>query len=310
MSSKKNKGLDPFQGLPVRWEAYTLDRNASMIYEDWLMGLAMSRFRWEGLPDTCDSRYLEWLLLTEGLATLAVNNGVLYSLMAVQQGAPNMYDNPRAWRALGQAGDVDFPCDWSNGVIVWDNQLRVSTAYKLRYFARRLAICDRTVDVNLMQQHHPMILTVPQEMRADAESIYRQYANGEPAILGTKMLREIVNNITCIKTDAPFIGQEVQAVYENIFGQALRMLGFDQLLEKTERRVDDEVKAETGPAQAMRYNPLKARRDAAKKLSRIWDTPINVYWSADWESDNYNYIHDMKEVTEDEGQSLADGMAR
>lgn len=296
---KKNAGMDPFDGLPVRWETATLARNAAMIYEDWLMSVALARFRWEGLPDTCDERYLEWCLLTEGVATLAVSGGNLYSLMAVIKGAPNMYDNPRSWEALGQTGQYRFPCDWSNGVVVYDNLLRVPLGYKLRYFARRLALCDRTVDVNLMQQHHPMIIAVPQEMQADAESIYRQVADGEPAILGTPMLREIVERITCVKTDAPFIAQGVQAVAENVFSQAYTMLGFDQILEKTERRVDDEIKAETGPSRIMRYNPLRARRDAARKLSRIWDSPVSVYWATDWESANYNYLHTLEEVAED-----------
>lgn len=296
MGNRKNAGLDPTHGLPVFWEASVLDRDASMIYEDQLMAIAMSRFEWHGLPDTCDARYLEWCLLTEGCATLAVSNGSLYSLMAVQQGAPNMYDNPRAWIARGQTGEYQFPCDWRNGVFVWDNDLRVSTLYKLRYFARRLALCDRTVDVNMQQQHHPLILTVPQELQSDAESIYRQYANGEPAILGTNVLKEIVNNITCIKTDASFIAEGVQTVQRNIWAQGFQLLGFDQLLEKTERRVDDEILAETGPSEAMRLNSLSARRRACEKLSRIWGSPVTVDWARDWRSGNYAWAHDLKEL--------------
>ena len=90
MAKAKNAGLDPTHGLPVFWEAPVLDRDASMIYEDQLMAIAMSRFEWRGLPDTCDARYLEWCLLAEGCATLAVSNGSLFCLMAVQQGAPNI----------------------------------------------------------------------------------------------------------------------------------------------------------------------------------------------------------------------------
>ena len=296
MGNRKNAGLDPTHGLPVFWEASVLDRDASMIYEDQLMAIARSRFEWHGLPATCDARYLEWCLLTEGCATLAVSNGSLYSLMAVQQGAPNMYDNPRAWIARGQTGEYQFPCDWRNGVFVWDNDLRVSTLYKLRYFARRLALCDRTVDVNMQQQHHPLILTVPQELQSDAESIYRQYANGEPAILGTNVLKEIVNNITCIKTDASFIAEGVQTVQRNIWAQGFQLLGFDQLLEKTERRVDDEILAETGPSEAMRLNSLSARRRACEKLSRIWGSPVTVDWARDWRSGNYAWAHDLKEL--------------
>ena len=42
MGNRKNAGLDPTHGLPVFWEASVLDRDASMIYEDQLMAIAMS----------------------------------------------------------------------------------------------------------------------------------------------------------------------------------------------------------------------------------------------------------------------------
>lgn len=73
-------------------------------------------------------------------------------------------------------------------------------------------------------------------------------------------------------------------------------MGFDQLLEKTERRVDDEILAETGPSEAMRLNSLGARRRACDKLSRIWDRPVTVDWARDWRSDNYAWAHDLEEM--------------
>lgn len=76
------------------------NQELALIYEDWIMGLALSRFRWEGLPETCNERYLEWTLLTEGVATIAKNAGVWYSLQAIQQGQPNKYDLPQRWRAM------------------------------------------------------------------------------------------------------------------------------------------------------------------------------------------------------------------
>ena len=121
MGNRKNAGLDPAHGLPVFWEASVLDRDASMIYEDQLMAIAMSRFEWRGLPDTCDTRYLEWCLLTEGCATLAVSNGSLYSLMAVQQGAPNMYDNPRS------TSSGTSPGAWRCAIAPWTSTCSSST---------------------------------------------------------------------------------------------------------------------------------------------------------------------------------------
>ena len=62
------------------------------MFQNDLIELALSRFRWLNLPETCNERFLEWTLLTEGAATLAYPNAgaTLLSLRAVQQGAPNM----------------------------------------------------------------------------------------------------------------------------------------------------------------------------------------------------------------------------
>lgn len=230
MGNRKNAGLDPTHGLPVFWEASVLDRDASMIYEDQLMAIAMSRFEWRGLPDTCDARYLEWCLLAEGAPRSPSATARCTPSWPCSRARPICTTIPAPGSRGARLASTSSRATGATGVFVWDNDLRVSTLYKLRYFARRLALCDRTVDVNMQQQHHPLILTVPQELQSDAESIYRQYANGEPAILGTTVLKEIVNNITCIKTDAPFIAEGVQTVQRNIWAQVFQLLGFDQLL--------------------------------------------------------------------------------
>lgn len=61
------------------WQSAAYNQELALIYEDWLMGLALSRFRWEGLPDTCDARYLEWTLMTNGVATIARRGDTWYS---------------------------------------------------------------------------------------------------------------------------------------------------------------------------------------------------------------------------------------
>ena len=39
-------------------------------YRERLVNIALSQFDWDGLPDTCNRRYLEWILLTQGTAAL------------------------------------------------------------------------------------------------------------------------------------------------------------------------------------------------------------------------------------------------
>ena len=56
-----------------------------------------------------------------------------------------------------------------------------------------------------------------------------------------------------------------------------------------------------------RLDSLLCRREAAKKLSERFQEyipePIRVVWNYDNASDNYNFLHDIKERIGDEDES-------
>lgn len=284
------------------WQSAAYNQELALIYEDWLMGLALSRFRWEGLPDTCDARYLEWTLMTNGVATIARRGDTWYSLQAIQQGAPNKYDLPRSWRAMGQCGRPNFDCDWGNGVVLYDNLMRTPLLWKLSIFARRLALCDRTFDINLLQQHKPVALAVDENgvEELDGINIFKQLYGGEPAILGTKRLKTLAESVTVLNLNVPFIGEELQTAQGNIWTQVYTLLGIDSLTQKSERMIEDEVTSLQSPAELNRYNPLKARREAADKLNERFGLNVHVYWASEWESSNYNYTHTLERMADDD----------
>lgn len=284
------------------WQSAAYNQELALIYEDWLMGLALSRFRWEGLPETCNERYMEWTLLTEGVATIAKKGGIWYSLQAIQQGQPNKYDLPQCWRAMGQSGWPNFGCNWSNGVVLYDNMMRTPLMWKLSVFARRLALCDRTFDINLLQQHKPVALAVDENgvEELDGINIFKQLYGGEPAILGTNRLKTLAESVTVLNLNVPFIGEEIQTAQGNIWTQVYTLLGIDSLTQKSERMIEDEVTSLQSPAELNRYNPLKARREAADKLNERFGLNVHVYWASEWESANYDYTHKLERMADDD----------
>lgn len=296
MSKKKHNRMD---GRYFQSAAYNME--LAQMYEDWLWGLALSRFRWDGLPETCDARFLEWTLLTEGMGTISRNGTNWYSLMCIQQGAPNMYDNPKKWRAMGVNGHPNFPCNWSNGVVIYDNLLRVPLLNKLNIFAHRLALCDRTFDINLLQQHKPVALAVDENgvEELDGINIFKQLYGGEPAILGTARMRNLVESIQVLNLNVPFIGESLQTAQGNIWTQVYTMLGIDSLTQKSERMIEDEVTSLQSPSELNRYNPLLARRLAVEKLNERFGLDIRVYWASEWESANYNYTNNLERQAKD-----------
>lgn len=83
-----------------------MNDQAFLTYRLWILTLAISRFKWTGLPDTCDERYLEQVLATDGVATISTPAGgtVWTSTQAVTNGSPNIYMTPRSWRSFSVNG--------------------------------------------------------------------------------------------------------------------------------------------------------------------------------------------------------------
>ena len=97
MARKRNKQREAFIRSALRntWD-YT-------DYEDMLTEIALSRFSWEGLPDTGDERYLERALFFNGQACFVKDDvmGSLLSLKVTTSGKFDVYGIPVDREAYG-----------------------------------------------------------------------------------------------------------------------------------------------------------------------------------------------------------------
>ena len=144
---------------------------------DMLLALAVNRFRWEGLPDTCDARYLEKTLHRNGIATLSHVAGqdvpVFTTLQALPNGEYNMYGLPTRWRAVGFDGLTDYEVTGDNGELCYYSYSRISPWNALEIYARKMAHYERTEDVNLSQQMRPFIGVAPQEKKMELVNLLK-----------------------------------------------------------------------------------------------------------------------------------------
>ncbi|MBR2803907.1 MAG: hypothetical protein IKE20_02010, partial [Eggerthellaceae bacterium] len=171
-------------GMDMYWQTSDYNTRLFMMFRAQILGMALSRFKWVGLPKTCDTRYLEMTLILQGQASIAFpkrQKGVFYSTQLAQVGRPNLYDNPTAWRAIGNNG-FNFNADWSNGVVVWDNRVRYPLLEKINIWARELVDIVRTKQLNRQHQKIPFVFGVPQEIEQQALNLYKQVSGGEPAV--------------------------------------------------------------------------------------------------------------------------------
>ena len=298
-----------FWGQPNYWATAAYNEAVYQMYRQQIFELALSRFKWVGLPTTVDQRYLEWTLLTQGVATIAYPKsqpGVFYGTQMAYNSPPNVYDNPTKWQSIGNNG-WRFNVTPANGVVVWDNQYRVPIIQWIDIWARELTDIRRTMQMNRMHQKIPYILKGPQEKRLDMSNLYKQIAGGEPAIITTTGVETI--DVDVLNTKVQFLGEELQACLQNEWNEVYAGLGIPNLPFKAERQIEDEVKSQSAPTSLMALNPMDARRQAADTLVRkfpdAFPDGLDIVWNQDNRSDNYNYYANITEQEDEDGNDTA-----
>lgn len=285
------------------WQTDNYNYRTYCMYFDMLLSIALNRFRWEGLPDTCDARFFEKTLHRNGIATLAHSidtPDVLNTLQAMPQGEYDMYGYPTKWRAVGFNGLTDYPCTNDNAALCYYNWSRTSPWNTLEIYARKMAHYSRTEDVNLSQQMKPFIGIAPQEKRMELVNLFKQVEGGEPVILGDNGLYDMASKTTVIDTKVPFIGEELSQGCMNVFAQALLFLGVPHLaFEKGERMIEDEARANTAATNVMLLDCLQARRDFCKIANERFGLNLQVYFNDDFESYNFNYLSNVESLAQD-----------
>lgn len=280
------------------WQSADLNESIYWYYINVITQIAMSRFRWINLPKTCDERFLEWCLCYEGVATIAFPKkmrGTFYSTQAVTEGPINVYDNPSKWRSFGNNG-WNFYCDNTNGVLVYDNVTRFPIMEGIQLYANELTHIRITKRMNRMHQQVPWILKGPQEKRQDMANLYKQIDDGEPAILATDAIEQI--NFDALKTDVPYIGEELAQDEINVWNRIYTMLGIENTTFKAERQTEDEIRAQKSPTAIILMASLNERRKAADKLNQRFgkylSEPIQVVLRQDNLSENWNFEHNIQ----------------
>lgn len=285
-------------GNGMFWQSPNHNRQLVTLYRNIIMQMAMSRFRWVNLPETCDARFLEYTLLTEGVATILHPKGqpnVFYSTRCVFDSEPNVYNDYTKWRSVGNNG-------WSiygsreNGVLVWDNSTRFPLMEGINIYAQELAHITITKEINRFHQQIPWILTGPNERKQDMVNLSKQVIGGEIAVLGLDSMDSI--DVKNLSLAVPFLGNELSQDEKNVWNRVFTMLGVANSTLKMERQTQDEIESQQMPTTLVRSSSLECRREAANYLNSKFGTDISVVWYEDNESRNFNFVTNLQAVTE------------
>lgn len=263
------------------WNSTYMNNRTYMMYYNRLTELAISMFEWNNLPDTVDPRFLELVLFDKGYAVFFKDEvlGEL-ALPSANQGKLDIYGIPKKRRAYASNGYNRELTD-ENSVLIYNNYLHTNSKLEIEMFARRLYNLDRIVDVNANAQKTPVLIQCAETERLTMKNLYMQYDGNQPFIFGTSDLNP--KGLTVLKTDAPYVADQIYQLKTQIWNEALTYLGISNTnVTKKERMISDEVIRNQGGVIASRYSRLQARREAVEKINAMFGLNIEVNYREDY----------------------------
>src|SRR6187431_1418965 len=211
MSSKRVSGLDYFYnaalfGAPSPFNSSPSIEHERMVQrniERNISELAVNRFKWEGLPDSIDPRFLEVSMLLNGLVIFYWDDEYdkLLAVKASATGYVNFMDWPVAYTIIGPGSRIndiggqttfmpkqlagfipmaDAKPDKTRkqGVPVWPNYFRQSDLDTIQIYASRLATTDITLEINTRNARQNKVVASTANTQLTMVNIARQMDEG------------------------------------------------------------------------------------------------------------------------------------
>lgn len=296
------------------------DRQAHFerMYTRLLTELSANRFRWIGLPDEIPKRFLELQLFRSafGLFFKDKRTGKFMVVRATRMGNVNPYDDPTEFMTTA----INFPNlrvfargetrRAGKGIAIWANYLRVPDIDIVFTYAWRLAVLDRTIEINSQNARQNKVLVGPKKMQLTRTNFGREYEGGNNSIEigGSVSDLEFIKAVD-LAIDSKMI-DSLAVLRTKTWQECMGLLGIDNAnQDKKERLVEAEVGANDDQSSLMRSVNLSARQEACAEINRIYG--LNVWVDYKTEIDKLTGLPDYAvaaleaegyTVTEDNGE--------
>ena len=289
------------------------------------VNLALGVFKWKGLPDTCNARYLEMNYLLRGQASLMEKDNNFLSVGCSMGGNINLYREPTNGYVYGANGfnqEVHFYIDGmeeSNAVIEGpgltpgrreydavfgrDNKMMYPYINYIIDYAKRMVDVQRACDVMIQNLKQPVIIQCSDDQYESVKRALNQKDDNVAAIISTGRTLESIQNFHVWPTQVNAANlQEMKAYYEWIESQLDQILGINSnpQPDKAERLLVDEVNSNNEKIDKLLDIRLSERKTFAERCNKAFGLNIEVDVSRE------TLYNDGMEVVENEDTANAD----
>lgn len=241
-----------------------------------LSDIMLSRFKWTGLPDTCDERALEITLSYYGWALFFEDENLGFMHTPCTLSGPfNVYYESINRHAYSFQYDKDYTIN--NSVVIRGNMSMIPDYTILVNYVPKISNAIRSIDVHTESLKKPFIVECEERERKSVERALNDVEDNEVAVIGRKS-SDRMSPLTVMNTGVQCYLTDMWANAQSYLQQCLNALGVDNSFSsKKERMVQAEA---TGNDITIRHtleNELKCREEACKKINKMYGLNISVF---------------------------------
>jgi len=281
----------PYASNPANNRLALIER----MYQRVITELAVNRFKWTGMPDSIDLRFMEMTLFRRALSVFYKDTKYdkFFALEGAGTAFVNMMHNPTGYTVLGPNFEgktlAAYRYEAAEGkdqsmvaVPIWANSMRIPDLDIVTLYSYRLAEMDRTIEINSKNARRNKVIITPENTKLSAVNINRALDEGQDGIQVAGPMQDMafiqavdmginVNDV-----------EKMHIVRTRMWNECMGLLGIDNAnQDKKERLVAAEVDANSDQTSMMRYVNLNARRIAAKQINDVFGLNIEVEYFTD-----------------------------
>ena len=293
-------------------------------YDDYLermTKICLSMIEWVNLPSSMNSRWLERSLFYFGQAALLKDKKYGFiNTNCTSGGYVNIYGLPtrlncysfeyqttrKLYTGLNETLTEKQKEKLENEecILVLNNYEGLPTISTIELFVYRLYEAEATAFTNIRAQKTPVLIRVNEKQRLMMENLYNQYNGNQPFIFGDK---EQIDGemLSVLKTDAPFIANEIMEYKKEIWNEFLTFIGVNNIaLEKKERLITDEANQNNELINLNLQSFLAPRLEACKQFNEKFgltgtDKEISVRVRSDLQNVIKEALSSSRELKQD-----------
>lgn len=228
-----------------------------------------------GKADYIDIAYINKILVYQGAIAWFMDDVMgLLALPFTSVSGTDVYGLPLKIEVTGENG-YHKVLRKGEFVIMYDNMSKIPLIASINQYSARLALLQRTIDINVSQQRCPRFWQVNNDNKKSVLDAIDGINSMNDTIITYDGLD--LGNINLTLAPAPYVTDKLSDEKDKLWNEFLRLIGVSNTtFEKKERNIKDEVILSQGGTIASRYNRFNPRKEAIDKINKMFDMNIEV----------------------------------